>query len=387
MNELYYQDAYMKEFRASVVSCTPLKQGYAVVLNQTAFYPEGGGQPGDHGTLNDIEVLDTRTKDGAIIHVTAKPIEPGTEVHGVIDWKRRFDLMQQHSGEHIFSGLVHRTFGYENIGFHLGEDTVTLDFSGPLSDADLLQIETAANENIWADAAVQITYPDGNELAALSYRSKKELSGIVRIVTFPDADVCACCGTHVRRAGEVGMIKVISSQNRKSGTRVDIVCGRRALSYIQTVHAQNTAISHLLSANIKETASAVERTLKELGSLRGEVHRASMAALQTAKDQIETGQTLAVIFIGEIDARDLRTLCSGISEEKQVSVCAVFSKQEDSFRYVIISPKIDLRPLGKQLNERFSGRGGGQASMVQGSLQADEAEIRAFLQQAVQISD
>ena len=380
MNELYYQDAYLREFDAVVTACTPIKNGYAVELSKTAFYPEGGGQPGDRGTLNDIAVSDTHSKDGRILHYTAQPVAEGTAVHGVIDWDRRFDHMQQHSGEHIFSGLIHKLFGYENIGFHLGEQTVTLDFSGPLTEDDLRQVEYLANERIWRNTETVITYPSEEELHSLEFRSKKELHGTVRIVTFPDADVCACCGTHVMRSGEIGLIKVISSQNRKNGTRVDIVCGKRALEYVRDICGENTKISHLLSANAKETSAAVERTLNELGTLRGAVHQTAMRALNAKKDQLEDGAPLAVLFTEGIDTRDLRTFANTILEEKKIGVCAVFSRQNDSMQYVILSSSKDLRPIGKALNQRFSGRGGGPAEMIQGALSGSEDEIRSFLE-------
>ncbi len=380
MNELYYQDPYRTEFDASVVSCEPLKQGYGIVLTQTVFYPEGGGQPGDTGTLNGIRVFDTHRKNDSILHYSTEPIEPGTQVHGMIDWDRRFDLMQQHSGEHIFSGLIHQLFGYENIGFHLGEETVTLDFSGILSENDLARTEWRANEIIWKNEPAQITFPSAEELKTLPYRSKKELEGAVRIVTFPDADVCACCGTHVHRAGEIGLIKVLSSQNRRQGTRVDIVCGARALNYIRSTYDQNMKISHLLSAPVLDTSSAVERTLNELGSLRAEIHAYCMQALAEHAEQVRSGQPLAVIFTKEIDSRDLRTFCNQLIEEKQVGICAAFSEHNDAWQYVILSTAKDLRPIGKLLNERFHGRGGGQAVMIQGSLTGSETEIRKFLQ-------
>lgn len=383
MNELYYQDAYLREFDAVVTACTTIKNGYAVELSKTAFYPEGGGQPGDRGTLNDIAVSDTHSKDGRILHYTAQPLAEGTAVHGVIDWERRFDHMQQHSGEHIFSGLIHKLFGYENIGFHLGEQTVTLDFSGPLTEDDLRQVEYLANERIWRNTETVITYPSEEELHLLEFRSKKELHGTVRIVTFPDADVCACCGTHVMRSGEIGLIKVISSQNRKNGTRVDIVCGKRALEYVRDICGENTKISHLLSANAKETSAAVERTLNELGALRGAMHQTAMRALNAKKDQLEDGAPLAVLFTEGIDTRDLRTFANTILEEKKIGVCAVFSRQNDSMQYVILSSSIDLRPIGKALNQRFSGRGGGPAEMIQGALAGSEDEIRSFLEDLI----
>ena len=383
MNELYYQDAYRNEFDAVVTACVRIKDGYAVALSQTAFYPEGGGQPGDRGTINGIEVFDTHEKDGVILHYMNEPLPEGTAVHGIIDWERRFDHMQQHSGEHIFSGLVHNLFGYENIGFHLGEETVTLDFSGFLSEADLMRVEYLANERIWRNTETQITYPSEQELASLEFRSKKELSGTVRIVTFEDADVCACCGTHVKRTGEIGLIKVLSFQNRKNGTRTDIVCGRRALNYVRDIYQENTRISHLLSANVRETSAAVERTLNELGTLRGQIHQASMRSLASKAEELQAGQPLAMLFTEGIDTRDLRTFANQVLEEKNIGVCAAFSRQGDKFQYVILSHTMDLRPVGTSLNEQFSGRGGGTAEMVQGSLVGNEADIRNLLEQLI----
>ena len=193
MNELFYKDAYLKEFDAVVTSCHEGKNGFEVVLDDTAFYPEGGGQPWDTGTLNDAKVTSVRKKDGVIIHYTDKPLAEGTKVHGVIDWIRRFDHMQNHSGEHIFSGLVHKKFGYDNVGFHL-HDIVTVDFNGMMTWQDALDIEREANEIIWKDEETKISFPSKEELSSMDYRSKIELDGTVRIVEFPEGDTCACCG-------------------------------------------------------------------------------------------------------------------------------------------------------------------------------------------------
>ncbi|MBR4454800.1 MAG: alanyl-tRNA editing protein [Solobacterium sp.] len=380
LNELYDRDAYLREFDARVISCTPGRKGYEVILSETAFYPEGGGQPGDTGILNGIPVTDTRKKNGTVIHLTDSPLQENTPVHGKINWERRFDHMQQHSGEHIFSGLIHHFFGYENIGFHLGDETVTLDFSGTLSREDLSMIELRANEIIWSDIETEITFPSEEELASLSYRSKKELHGMVRIVTFPGADRCACCGTHVRRSGEIGLIKVLSSQNRKSGTRTEIVCGKRALKYICAVYEENEKISHLLSAPRRETSVSVERAVNELGVLQGEKHQAQLACLEARKQELNDGEPLAVIFTDPIDSRDLRTFISQTAEEKQIGICAGFSGTEGSYQYAILSSVYDLRPLCRALNQQFSGKGGGPKEMVQGSLNGQPDAIRSFLE-------
>ena len=261
--KLYYQDAYLRTFSAVVMDCQPASDGWRVVLDRTAFYPEGGGQPGDTGALNDVEVWDTHEKDGRVLHYTRQPLPVGERVTGQIHWARRFDHMQQHSGEHIVSGLIHAQYGYDNVGFHLGADLVTIDLNGILDEAQLAELEAQANQAVWADTETQITWPDGPALAALDYRSKKELSGAVRIVTFPGSDVCACCGTHVRRTGEIGLIKLLTVQKFRSGVRVEMACGKRALDWLNAVAAQNHQTSVLLSAKADQTAGAVRRLYDE----------------------------------------------------------------------------------------------------------------------------
>ena len=190
--KLYYADAYLKKFTGTVVSCTEEKKGFAVALDRTAFYPEGGGQPGDTGALGGVRVLDTREREGEIVHLCASPLAPGAEVSGALDWARRFDLMQQHSGEHIVSGLICGKFGCDNVGFHLGGETVVIDFNAVLTAEELSDVEARANEVIWENRPFRAAYPDAEELRTLSYRSKKELDGPVRIVECPGADRCAC---------------------------------------------------------------------------------------------------------------------------------------------------------------------------------------------------
>ena len=206
---LYYEDVYKKEFTATVVECREQKKGYAVILDESAFYPEGGGQPSDVGTLGDAKVTEVHEKDGELLHYTDKALEVGAKVEGKIDWARRFDLMQQHSGEHMVSGLIHEAYGYDNVGFHMGSDTITVDLNGPLDETQLAEIEQKTNEKIWEDTEVKILYPTAEELEKIDYRSKKEITGQVRIVEFPGVDICACCAPHVDRTGEIGNIKQV----------------------------------------------------------------------------------------------------------------------------------------------------------------------------------
>ncbi|MBQ1322393.1 MAG: alanyl-tRNA editing protein, partial [Erysipelotrichaceae bacterium] len=262
--ELYYDDAYLSEFQATVLSCEEDKKGYALTLDATAFYPEGGGQPYDTGTLNEAKVLEVHRRDDRIIHTVDTYLKPGTIVNGKVDFERRFDLMQQHSGEHVFSGLVHKHFGYDNIGFHLGEKEVVLDFSGPLDHKDLSMIEAECNRMIQKNIPVEVTYPNDEELSNLDYRSKKELSGRIRIVSIRDCDVCACCGTHVRKIGEVGYCKVLSLTTKKGNARVSVLFGKRATDYMARIYDEVTAISALISKNPLEILEGVRHLQDEV---------------------------------------------------------------------------------------------------------------------------
>ena len=265
---LYYEDAYCREFDARVMDCREGKQGWEVVLDQTAFYPEGGGQPADEGTLGEAKVLDVKEGGEEVIHLCNRPLEPGSTVHGTLDWDRRLRFMQQHSGEHIFSGIVHRTFGYDNIGFHMGKDCVTVDFSGMLSEEDIAQVERAANEAVLADLEILEDYPSREALGRLDYRSKKELEGQVRIITIPGSDVCACCGTHVKRTGQIGPIKAVASEHYKTGIRISLQIGWKALEDYEEKHRNIKEISALLSAPPQETAEAVRKLQEQLQELK-----------------------------------------------------------------------------------------------------------------------
>ena len=373
---LYYENQYTRSFSSRVVSCEREGGVWLVTLESTAFYPEGGGQPGDIGTLGAAGVTDTQERDGEVIHLCTAPLEPGSPVSGEIDWPRRFDFMQQHSGEHIVSGLVHARFGYDNVGFHLGKDAVTIDFNGMISPAGLAELETKANAVIWRNAATEITYPDSRQLEELEYRSKKALSGAVRIVSWPGADCCACCGTHVRSSGQVGMVKLISCQKFRDGVRIEMAAGGRALKWANQMAGQNTRVSQLLSAKPGETAAAVERLQKDLYTLRGRVAELEEGDF-IRKAEALAGKGDALLVEGPMSGESLRKLC-GLVREKCGGRCAVFAGADGSFQYAIGQDGGDLRGLAKALNEQLNGRGGGKPEFVQGSVKASESEIRAF---------
>lgn len=373
---LYYQDAHLREFSAHVVSCEPEKNHWAVVLDQTAFYPEGGGQPGDTGTLDSVRVLDTHARGEEIVHDCDAPLTPGSAVQGTIDWARRFDYMQQHSGEHIVSGIIHRRFGYENVGFHMGADMVTIDFSGMLTMDDVREIEREANEAVWANLPIVVSWVDGEEKANAVYRSKKPISGVLRLVSIPAIDVCACCGTHVSMTGEIGLIKMFTCQKFHDGVRLEMLCGRKAYSYVNSILEQNKRISGLLSAKPQQTAQAAERMLDELAQVK---YRAGALELRLIAQAAEAlaGKGDSLLFM-ELSADGLRQMADA-GMHACGGVCAVFTGSDEAgWRYAIGHAGGNLRAFSKRMNDALRGRGGGKPEFVQGSVQASRAEIEAF---------
>lgn len=374
---IYYEDVNRREFTALVKECRKGERFYEILLDQSAFYPEGGGQPCDLGTIGETAVKDVQEKDGELIHYVEIPLEPGTQVQGRIDWERRFDLMQQHSGEHIVSGLVHEKYGYDNVGFHMSSDVITIDFSGVLTEEQLAGIEAEANRNIWENREVEIFYPAQEELERLPYRSKKELTGKVRLVRFPGADLCACCGTHVTRAGEIGMVKLLTVEKFREGVRVTMISGRRVLDYLNMIHDQNHRISVKLSAKTEETSQAVERLSEENYRLKGQLLHLTQELCQTEARRWE-GAGSVLLFHEGLDGDSVRKMADAVMETC-AGCCAVFSRNDDgSYKYAIGEKNGDLRQFTKEMNAALNGRGGGKPFFVQGSVQAAEEEIRSF---------
>lgn len=374
---LFYQDSHLRQFTARVLSCTADGDGFLVTLDQTAFYPEGGGQPCDTGLLGGVAVTDVRRRDGQIVHRCAGPLTVGDTVEGAIDWERRLDLMQQHSGEHIVSGLIHATYGYDNVGFHIGHDVITIDFNGELTMEQLSDIERRANEAVWANTPVPIFYPDAETLASLPYRSKKELTGDVRLVEFPGCDLCACCGTHVKATGEIGLIRLLSVVRFKGGVRIEMACGGRALDHTRAVWEQNRRISNLLSAKPLETAAAAERMAHQLEQVKYRVVELENQHF-TAVAQSVAGTGNVLHFEDGLSPDGVRRLAIAMGE-----VCggraAVFSAQESGgYAYALCETDGDLRQLSRAMNDALQGRGGGKPNFVQGSVRADRAVIEAF---------
>lgn len=375
--KLYYLDAHQKTFTAAVLSCVPGKHGYDVVLDRTCFYPEGGGQPGDTGSLSGVRVTDTHERGDEIVHFCDAPLAVGETVEGAIDYDRRFSFMQLHSGEHILSGIVHRRFGYENVGFHMGTDFVTIDFSGMLGPDELAAVEAEANEWIWKNIPIRITWPSPDELAAIPYRSKKELTGQVRIVTIPDVDICACCGTHVSNTGEIGFVKIFSCVKFHDGVRLEILCGRRALQYMSALVEQNRRVSGLLSAKPLQTADAAARLLEAEAALK---LRAAQLEEQVfaQKAQALAGAGNVLLFEPPMTPDSVRRLTDLVMTACGGRAAVFAGSDAEGYKYAVGEADGDLRQFVKELNAELHGRGGGKPFFAQGSVAASRAGIEGF---------
>ncbi|MBQ3356429.1 MAG: alanyl-tRNA editing protein [Oscillospiraceae bacterium] len=374
--KLFYIDQYRTEETAHVLSCEEVKGGYAVVLDRTIFYPTGGGQPCDLGTLGEATVTDVFERDEEIIHLCDRPLPVGETVTGKIDFDRRFTFMQQHSGEHLVSGVVHRRFGYENVGFHMGSDCVTFDFSGEISAQELKSIEREVNEIIYQNIKTEFLYPDEASLHTYPFRSKKELSGWVRLVKFGDADLCACCGLHVAATGEIGLVKLLSTTKFHEGSRIEMLAGIRALDYMNALAEQNREISNLLSAKPFATAAAVKRVSEELASAQYRVTELENRLFAVKAAQY-AGSGDVLLFESAMSPDALRCLTDAVMQACG-GRCAVFSGEDGNYKYAVGQGNGDLRDMTKALNAALNGRGGGKPFFVQGSVAASKKEIEAF---------
>ena len=376
MRKLYYEDSHLKTFSATVSGCAEAKGGWEITLDATAFYPEGGGQLCDTGTLADSRVLAVREEGEQVIHLCDKPLEVGSRVAGAIDWARRFDLMQQHSGEHMVSGVVHRLYGWHNVGFHMGADVMTVDFDGPVPQEDLQKIEDAVNAAIWENLPVRCYYPSPEELPTVPYRRKKDLPWPVRIVEFPGIDICACCGTQVKNTGEIGLVKIFSCVKFHEGVRMEMACGKRALDMLNIAYGQNKQVSQLLSAKIPETAPAVRRMRDALSAEKfrsGALEKQWYSCIANGY----AGQAVAVHFEKELPPVANRELCDTIAAVATVAV-TLSGSDETGYSLCIVSRTRDAKAIGTQAVAALGGRGGGKPEAFQGSTPAPEQAIRDF---------
>lgn len=374
---LYYTDGHLSLFEARVLSCEAEKGGYAVRLDRTAFFPGGGGQEADEGVLAGQKILSLREEGEDIIHVVENPLEPGAAVTGELDWPLRFRRMQGHSGEHILSGTVHRLFGCDNVGFHMGEEGMTIDFSVELSREELQRAELEANRAVWRNVPIRTLLPDAQELAHMEYRSKKELTGQVRIVEIEGVDRCACCAPHVAYTGEVGCIKVIDSMRHRGGTRLTLICGEQALMDYRLLHENNARVSAALSAKRLETGAAIERYTAEQEARKAEVTRLKRELLRLKTAALKKSEGCICIFEEDMDLITLRELVNAGSELSD-KLCAGFAGRDGDYKYIIGSRTQPLRAMAKEINSAINGRGGGSDSMLQGTSRSDRGTIELY---------
>ena len=378
MRKLYYEDSHIKTFTATVTGCEPCEDGYAVTLDATAFYPEGGGQACDIGRLDRVKVVSVKEVGEQVVHYCDKALPVGAEVSGTIDWDRRFDLMQQHAGEHVVSGIIYKHYGYHNVGFHIGADVVTIDFDGPLHPAELRRIEDWANEAIWQNLPVKCYYPTQEELPNVNYRRKKDLPWPVRIVEIPGVDTCACCGAQVQHTGEIGLVKLLSCVKFHQGVRIEMACGKRATAILGDIYDQNRLVSQAFSAKMTDTGEAAERMNE---ALTAEKFRSAGLEKRLFEFIAKTyaGQALALHFERDLSPAANRELCNAIAGVSKVAV-TLSGTDESGYSLCIISREADAKAVGTALTSALGGRGGGKREAFQGSIAASRADIEKFFQ-------
>lgn len=375
--KLYDKDSHLKTFYARVLSCESTGENYSVVLDKTAFFPEGGGQESDMGFIDNAEVSYVGLDGDTVFHITDTPLPVGAEVTGVIDWERRFDFMQQHTGEHILSGVAHTLYGCENVGFHLSEDTVTLDFDKILSREQLAEIERLANIAVFENREVYTYYPDKKLLKQLKYRSKKEIDGDIRIVEIEGTDVCACCAPHVKFTGEVGIIKLLSTEKLRGGIRIEIKCGGRALRDYGESYENTAKIGDMLSVKYNETAAAAERLRQEYAELKGKNSVLKKRIIEEKTKAFENEEKITALFEDDFDIKELQ-LYSNALYEKSGGIRAVFTPAENGYAFAICGEPQRLDTLFASFKRAFSVKGGGRNGMVQGTVFAEKRDLEEF---------
>ncbi|MDD6735509.1 MAG: alanine--tRNA ligase-related protein [Clostridiales bacterium] len=379
MKKLYDEDAYMRDFSAKTESCEKREGEYCVVLNQTAFFPTAGGQDCDTGVLDGQRVLHVEMESGIVLHFVKEPIEIGKTVSGKIDWEARFRKMQHHSAEHIISGLAHSIYGLDNVGFHLSDREVTMDYNGELSEEEVTLLENAANTAVQENLMITAEYPDKDKLSSMNYRSKLDLEDNVRIVTVEGIDVCACCAPHVKRTGEIGMIKLTDVMRHRGGVRMRMICGMDALRDYQKKQTEVQKISCLLSSKQNEVSEAVDRKLEEITGLKQRISELSGRLAESMAEQIDETDGNICIFECSENMHILRNVVN-IAKKKCTGFAAVMAGDDkEGYNYIISSDSVPLRSFSEKINNALNGRGGGRDDMLQGHFSADRRTIERFL--------
>lgn len=378
--KLYDADSHMKNFSAVVVSCGKTEDGrYDVVLDRTAFFPESGGQNADKGRIGDFKVGDVQINDGVIHHFTDVPLDLGREYGCEIDFETRFRRMQNHTGEHIISGIIHKLFGYDNVGFHMGEDFVTADFNGVLTEADVKKVELLANRAVYENVPVKAEYPAPEKLASMEYRSKLDLTEDVRIVTIEGYDACACCAPHVSRTGEIGIIKLYEFVGNKGGTRINMLCGFDALEDYERRYDLIHGISKELSIKQSDIGRAFERLKTEIAELKQKNYELRTELFEYKISGLTYRDGNLIFFEEELSRADIRKLMNrGL--EYCGGICAVFSGNDDSgYNFCASSKRGGMKTVSENMREKLGAKCGGSDEMIQGSVGKTKDEIKIFL--------
>lgn len=373
---IYEQDAYCRRFSARVLDCRAAGDGFEVILDRTAFFPEGGGQAADRGTLGGKAVLDVQLRGNAVVHRLAVPLSVGAELEGVIDWETRFSRMQKHTGEHIVSGLIHRLYGLDNVGFHLGSADATLDLNGELTRQQLDEIELLANRAVWENRPVRAWFPSPQERAAMVYRSKKALDGPVRIVEVEGVDCCACCAPHVASTGEIGMIQLLDTLRYKGGVRIHMQCGRDALLAHREYFTQTSAAAAALSVKTGELAGAVARLLEQKDQLTRALKKEQGQRARLWAQTLAPEKACPAFWEGALDGAAAREALA-IFRERELCPAALFVGNDEK-GYTFTASGGDLSALQAKMREELKAQGGGSKEQIQGRTKATAAEIRAF---------
>ena len=382
MKKLFYIDTHILDFTAEITECLTDEKGrgYWLVLDQTAFFPEEGGQTADKGTIDGMDVLDVQIKKDVIYHLVNGSFTPGQTIAGHVDWAQRFDFMQQHSGEHIISGLLHSHFGFTNVGFHLGSADVTMDFDQPISLEMLREIEKEANEIVWKNLPVYATFPAKEELEKMEYRSKIEIAGDVRIVEIPGVDVCACCAPHVEHTGEIGIIKITNVQSHRGGVRINILCGGRALADYTTKLDASSAMSALLSSKPEKLTENVQRVMDEALAWKNKANSLAqqLLHLQLTSLPAPTDQPNPLLFIELDNPVAVRGAVNELCE-KYPGYCTIFTgNDENGYQFIIGSATKDCRELAAEMRNKLGAKCGGSAPMIQGSVKNSRLKLEVF---------
>lgn len=371
-NELFYQDNKLFEFDAIVTDCVALDKGYGIYFERTGFFPEAGGQKADNGMIDGNNVFDVQVTANGIMHIIDKPIVVGLTVHCVLDKAERIRKERNHTGEHIVSSVVHRQFGYSNVGFHMGEYGMDVDFDGPFTKDDLIAIEKEANMIVMENVPVKTYFPDESELQGINYRSKLELSS-PRIVEIEGYDYCACCAPHVSFTGEVGLIKIVDCYRNRGNSRLTLLCQNEALEYVQSVCRDAEISGSLLSVKPYAVSTAVNKQLEHNSDIGRENAELKRMVTKSIVDSLIPTDGKLLVFCPSFASKDVLNSALDISK-----VACVFSEANGGYSYKIASKSEDVRELAKSLNIAFNGKGGGRAELVQGQLVADRIQIESF---------